>query len=96
MKIFEQEIEDMKLVYCRGCDYHDDYDIMDSLLEGEYFGKFDAEEFQGAENIKNDTKLYFTNIQNSVYQVCGRAIDVNSNIIPNTYLVRRIGTWWED
>ena len=97
MKIFEQEVEDMQLVYCIGIEsFYNDYRIMDSLMSGEYFERFHAEEFQGAENIKNDTRLYITNIGNSVYQICGRASNVNSNIIPNTYLVRKIGTWWED
>lgn len=97
MKWFEECIKEKNLIYCN--DYRDgnatNEEIMKATVLGEYFEKFNAEDFKGAEHIKNDEKIFFSNIENKVWQICGRASDMTGFIIPNTYLVREIGIWGE-
>lgn len=97
MKWFAESIKEKQLVYCN--DYRDgnatDEEIMYAAVIGEHYEKFNSEDFKGAEHIKNDSRLYYSNIGNKVWQLCGRASDMTGFIIPKTYLIREIGIWGE-
>ena len=58
--------------------------------------RFYAKDFSGADHIKDDSTLFYQFNGNSIpyiWQVGPKATDINGNIIPNVYLVRKIGFW---
>lgn len=74
-------------------------EIMQEAVKNTVFAEvsiFRHSEFEGADSIKNDNDLFYQHGKDCipyVFQVGPKAADMNGKIIPNTYLVRKIGFW---
>jgi hypothetical protein len=61
------------------------------LVEWIKFNTSDFKMHSDSIKIVNDNRIYYSMNNGQIWQVCGRAADMNGYIIPDCYEVRQIG-----